>query len=900
MDHTLLLIDGSSFIFRAYYAMPNLTSPTGEPTGAIYGVINMLKQMQKKYTTKYWGCVFDTIGKTFRDHLYPEYKAGRSETPTDLISQFENIYSIIRALGIPVIFKEGIEADDIIGSIAIAAKNNGYKVLIATSDKDFAQLVDDDITLINTMTDEKLDYNGVINKFGVAPDKIIDYLSLVGDKVDNVPGVEKCGPKTACKWLNEYGNLENIIANSSNFSGVVGENLRKAEPWLKTAKTLVTIKHDLDLSDFLPNNNFSDLIVKSVNIELLKEYYSKLGFKSWLNQLSNEAHNNIKTSVAISNKNLPQIALKTENDIKNTLDKLITKKAPIALLVIPDNFLNPTQIKFIFIATDDTIYIIDIENKQHDLFATENDSSNTLKLLISFFNCNLHKIAINYKDLISLLSKFNISINNISGDILLAHYVKNSRINHSLSAIYSEILNLEVIDIPKIHSKTTKDSIWNRNDNNSIIKECSKIIEYALFVEEQIKRQLDKKELVLYHDIELPLANILVKIENEGVLLDINKFKIIENELMSKLKDLENSIYYNAKTTFNINSPKQLQEILFKNLSIPTTGIKKNISGLFSTDEDTLAILEKQGIPIAKYLLEYRMLNKLLNTYVDKLPKMVDKNNKVHTTFEQAVVASGRLSSKDPNLQNIPNRNEFGRRIRECFIAEPNHVLICADYSQIELRILAHFSNDENLIAAFNNNLDIHSITASEIFEKPIEEISKEERRKAKIINFSLLYGKTVYGLSHELDIDRATAKIYIDTYFAKYPKIKECLEKIKNDAHNDGFVTTLWGRKIYLPNINSNNKIIREAEERLALNAPMQGTSADIIKIVMGNIDKWLSKNKLGTKIILQVHDELILHVPDSEKQSIETNLVRLMTDSITLKVKLSVNLKTAKNWDN
>ena len=900
MDNTLLLIDGSSFIFRAYYAMPNLTAPSGEPTGAVYGVINMLKQMQKKYATKYWGCVFDTIGKTFRDHLYPEYKAGRSETPPDLIPQFENIYAIIKALGIPVIFKEGIEADDIIGSIAIAAKNNGYKVLIATSDKDFAQLVDDDITLINTMTDEKLDHNGVINKFGVAPDKIIDYLSLVGDKIDNVPGVEKCGPKTACKWLNEYGNLENIIANSSKFSGVVGENLRKAEPWLKTAKTLVTIKHDLDLSDFLPNNNFSDLIIKPVNIELLKEYYSKLGFKSWLNQLSNETHNSIKNSVAIPNKKLPQITLKTEKDIQNTLDKLITKKIPVALLVIPDNFLNPIQIKFIFIATDDTIYIIDIENKHHDLFATENDSSNTLKLLIPFFNSNLHKIAINYKDLISLLSKFNITVNNVRGDILLAHYVKNSRINHSLSAIYSEILNLEVIDIPKIHSKTTKDSIWNRNNNDAIIKECSMIIEHALFVEEQIRIQLDKKELIIYHDIELPLANILVKIENEGVLLDINKFKIIENELISKLKDLENNIYHSAKTTFNINSPKQLQEILFKNLNIPTTGIKKNISGVFSTDEDTLIILEKQGITIAKYLLEYRMLNKLLNTYVDKLPKMVDKNNKVHTTFEQAVVASGRLSSKDPNLQNIPNRNEFGRRIRECFIAEPNHVLICADYSQIELRILAHFSNDENLIAAFNNNLDIHSITASEVFEKPIEEISKEERRKAKIINFSLLYGKTVYGLSQELDIDRATAKIYIDTYFAKYPKIKECLEKIKNDAHNDGFVSTLWGRKIYLPNINSNNKIIREAEERLALNAPMQGTSADIIKIVMGNIDKWLSENKLATKIILQVHDELILHVPDSEKQLIETNLVRLMIDSITLKVKLSVNLKTAKNWDN
>lgn len=909
MDKTLLLIDGSSFIFRAFHAMPNLSAPDKTPTGATYGIINMLKQMLKKYDTHSWCCVFDAPGKTFRHDMYPEYKANRTETPPELVPQFKDIYEIVPALGIPVIIQPGVEADDVIGTLATKAKELGYKVLIATGDKDFAQLVDDDINLINTMSDELLDYNSVIDKFGVKPKQIVDYLALVGDKVDNVPGVDKCGPKTATKWLNEYETLENIIENADKISGVVGDNLRNSIGWLTTAKTLVTIDTHVDLSHIIPNG-ITHLNLTYPQNEALAKHYSRLGFKTWFRQINeqsnreNQSTDNDKntdiTNLATTIIKKTHIKISQKLEFNNIITKLTTDNEPIALVIIPDNMHLPQYIKYVFIANTTHVYTLqnEVSQAKTDLFDEPEIIENYNNELNKLFNSNIPKILSNYKDTLHIVLKCNMNLYNVIGDITLAHYLANSKASHQLSYIYKEIANVEIFDLITPKNKTSKSNDDILNNYELIISNYQKVVEYAQIIEETLKNKLNTKELYLYKDVELPLARILVNIENAGITLNVPHLKVIESEISQQLSNLENQIYKDSNCVFNLNSPKQLQDVLFNQLQLPTNGLKKNTTG-YSTDEDALKTLESQGISLATLLLEYRGLSKLLNTYINKLPLLVDLNNKLHTTFEQATVASGRLSSRDPNLQNIPVKSGWGRKIRQCFIAQKNHVLICADYSQIELRILAHFSNDENLINAFNNNLDIHAMTASEIFHKPIAEVSKDERRYAKTINFSLLYGKTVFGLANELNIDRTTAKLYIDTYFAKYPRVLDCLNGIKQYASTHGYVETIYGRKIYLPNINSGNKIIREAEERVALNAPMQGTSADIIKIAMCNIDKWLRQNQLKSQIILQVHDELILHVPNDEIDSVRENLSRLMTEGFNLVVKLDTELKVANNWD-
>lgn len=902
MQDTILIIDGSSFVFRAFHAMPPLTAPGGKPTGATRGIINMFKLMQKQYPTKRWACVFDAPGKTFRDEIHPAYKATRSETPSDLIAQLADIYALVRAMGIPVIMQSGIEADDIIGSLAILAKNSGKKVIIATGDKDFAQLVDDDITLVNTMTNEILDIAGVVKKFGVTPKQIIDYLSLVGDKVDNIPGVEKCGPKTAVKWLTEYGTLDKVVANADKISGVVGENLRTAIPWLPTAKTLVTIDTKIELDHDQHIAHIDELICKQPDNEILRSYYTELGFKGWLQQLDDELTGATVAAVEQVGATKPAVILLPLTIINSSVvfselvDKLMLNDQPIAVLVVGNEYPSPQSIKTIALATAHDAYIVQLEQASQDLFAAVTPNNTYLPILIKLFSSSIKKILPNAKETLQLLAKLGLKLNNISGDLTLVHYLRNSKVKHTLAAIYNEYLELPVADLPIMNVKPAKDSPWLNDE--LVVKNCHSIISQTINLENKIRRELDPLELKLYQEVELPLASVLVDIESAGIMLDVPQFKLLEQELISNLALLEDKIYAEAKCVFNINSTKQLQDILFIQLNMPTQGIKKNSHG-YSTDEDTLTILAEQGIPIARYMLEYRTLSKLLNTYVAKLPLWVDINHRVHTTFDQAYVASGRLSSRDPNLQNIPIKTDWGKRIRRCFIASPHNKLISADYSQIELRILAHLSGDENLINAFNTNQDIHRATASEIFHKPLDQVSKDERRYAKTINFSLLYGKTVFGLAQELKLDRVTAKLYIDTYFAKYPKIKACMDGIKNFAHEHGYVATVFGRKIYLPNINTGNRIVREAEERLALNAPMQGTSADIIKFAMVHIAQWLKDNKLKTKMVLQVHDELILDVPLDEIEVMQHNLAKLMTETVTLCVKMDVEVKIADNWD-
>lgn len=917
MKQTILLIDGSSFIFRAFYAVKNLTAPNGTPTNAIYGVINMLKQMQKKYTTPYWVCVFDAKGKTFRDDIYPEYKATRRETPEELKIQIPMIQEIVADLGIPVIVENGVEADDVIATIAKKYSSLGYDILVATGDKDFAQIVDENITLVNTMTNEVLDEAGVLQKFGVQTTQIIDYLSLIGDTVDNVPGVTKCGPKTAVKWLEEYGSISNLIENKNKLMGVVGENFRNAIEWLPTAQRLITIDCNVNITE-KNIHNIESLTVSEANYSKLVNIFRELNFRTWLrdaetwlqqnNSNQNDLFNNQTESIDVKLTNLnidkPLEYIHDNNTLQKIVRNIIDNQEVTAAHLICNDYTNRNSpIVAMILESDSTRYIINImtiSNPNDDLLIMDNESTNTnelqLEYIQEYWQSSIGKIVANSKDTYYQLETLNIQPNNIIGDLALASYIAKSTDKHNLSEIITRELQIDIANEESIFGKGAKRQLFNQIATDLQTKYLDGI-GHILDAHRCILTKLDEPTLNLYQNIELPLAKILYSLEKAGIKIDIVKLRTLSNKLHIQLKDIENKVHATASQVFNLNSPKQLQDILFTQLKLPTDGIKKITSG-FSTDEESLNILSEQGFSIADLLLEYRYLNKLLNTYVDKLPEYADNKSLVHTSLEQTIVTSGRLSSKDPNLQNIPVRSEYGQLIRECFIATENHSMICADYSQIELRILAHISQDENLISAFNSGADIHLATASQIFAKPINEITKDERRYAKSINFGLIYGKSVFGLAKELKIDRAAAKIYIDNYFAQYPKVKQFMENIKKSAHSNGYVETIYGRKIFLPNINSSNKILSQADERLALNAPMQGSASDIIKIAMININKWINNNKLQTKMILQVHDELIFDVPQNEIEIILTNLPKLMSEQTPLSVALEIEAKSANNW--
>ncbi len=913
MEKTILLIDGSSFIFRAFYAIRELTSPNGTPTNATYGIVNMLKQMQKKYSTPHWVCVFDSSGKTFRDDIYPEYKANRRETPPELKIQFPYIYKIIDKLGIPVVIEEGVEADDVIATIAKKYSAEGYKILIATGDKDFAQVVDEQITLVNTMTNEILDINGVINKFGVRPDQIIDYLSLIGDNVDNVPGVTKCGPKTAQKWLSEYETIDNLVINKDKLSGVVGENFRNAIEWLKTARELIKIDTNVNITQ-LDVKNIANLTLRNPEHEELIPIFQELNFRTWLKECQIALQqgkeqdlldkgplieaNALETYIPLKSKQL--INLNDPMLIDQAVKEIIHNNLITSFYIFSRDYTNPlSAIEVVAISDNDKTYAIHLhQKKQDELFSEDSHSPQIMLYLSNYFNSSVPKICSNLKYSLRALSAHGIIPAHISGDITLASYIKCSADNHSLAAIINRnIPNANLLSEEEYFGKGAKKIAWDYLDDEQKQQLIHSYNEHLLSVHTLIVKSLDKQEQLLYRDVELPLALMLFQMEQHGMLINPQRFKALNDELKQKLQSLEDQIYIEAKVAFNINSPKQLQDILFNQLKLPTDGIKANTTG-YSTDEESLSILADLGIPIANLLLEYRTLSKLLNTYVDKLPLAADKDSRLHTSLEQTVVTSGRLSSKDPNLQNIPVRNEYGQKIRQCFVAEPGCKLVCADYSQIELRILAHISNDSNLIEAFKQGLDIHASTASQIFNKPLNEVTKDERRYAKTINFGLIYGKSVFGLAKELKIERSEAKLYIDNYFAQFPKVKAYMEAIKQNAHKDGYVSTIYGRKIFLPSINSGNNILRQAEERLALNAPMQGSAADIIKIAMLNVAGWIEANKLKSKLIMQVHDELIFQVPENELELLMNNLARLMTESIKLIVPLEVDINAAENW--
>jgi DNA polymerase-1 len=933
MTNTILLIDGSSFIFRAFYAIRNLSAPDGTPTNAIYGVINMLKQMQKTYTTPYWVCVFDAKGKTFRDDIYPQYKATRRETPAELIQQIPYIHEIIQDLGIPVIIQEGVEADDIIATIAKKYAALDYKVIIATGDKDFAQIVNRQITLVNTMTGEQLDSVGVEKKFGVKPNQIIDYLSLIGDSVDNVPGVAKCGPKTAQKWLHQYGSIANLILNQNQLSGAVGANFRAAGDWLATAQRLITIDCNVIIKNY-DINVISNLSRKTADYKRLLPVFSKLNFRTWrteaeaaLNQETNlftQPLLNLSTSVdlnpslsldhpiigaveltanadAMNHLKLkkPLQIIQDKHELQELIKQIIQEHQTTAFNFIQCDYINPNSpLCYVLIISHKQVNLIPLA-AEYDLLKQPETKFNCIDLL-DYWNATAPKICYNLKAQLRLLNNNGVQLQAVHGDLALASYIENSLQSHELNTIIHRANpDLQLANLTEILGKGTKRISFTALPKHQQQEYLLNLHSTMLETHQAIVNKLSPAEQNLYYNVELPLSTVLYQIETAGMLIDTNCLLALAQELRNKLEDCTTQIHQLAHCVFNLNSPKQMQEVLFGSLKIPTTGIKKLVSG-FSTDEESLAILADSGYVIASHILKYRYLNKLLTTYVDKLPNYADQNGLIHTSLEQIVVASGRLSSKDPNLQNIPVRNEYGQAIRSCFIAKPGYKLVAADYSQIELRVLAHICQDQNLIAAFKSGADIHSATASQIFGKPLKQINKEERRYAKTINFGLIYGKSVFGLAKELKIERNAAKIYIDNYFAQFPQVLQYMEQVKQEAHQNGYVQSIYGRKIYLDNINSHNAILRQAEERLALNAPMQSSAADIIKIAMLNVNRWLKEQDLSSAMVLQIHDELLFQVPESELTLVKENLGSLMTQNINLAVPLIVDITIANNWGN
>ena len=904
---TLLLVDGSSYLYRAFHGLPDLRNSRQEPTGAIYGVLNMLRKLHKEFPSDYSVCVFDAKGKTFRNDLYPEYKANRSAMPDDLRAQIQPLHEAITAMGWPILIQEGVEADDVIGTLCKEATQNQFNVVVSTGDKDLAQLVNKHVTLINTMTNEKLDIEGVKNKFGLMPNQIIDYLTLIGDTSDNVPGVEKVGPKTALKWLNEYQTLDNIVNNAAQFSGVVGENLRKALDWIPKAKDLITIRCDLDI-----DKNWDNFKPKAQDPSTLENLYQRFEFKNWLNEIKEgSSENNLsgksseeKISIKSPSHFISKIKYDTifDKDLLHVwLEKIKEKK--YVCVDTETNSLDTMQAKIVGISiavnAGEAAYI----PLAHDYPGAPKQLSidtilNLLKPMLE--DEKIKKIGQNIKYDAHVFLNHGIHLKGIKHDTMLQSYVAESHQSHGMDNLSLRHLGHTCVSYEDVAGKGVNQLKFNQVDINVASHYSSEDADVTLqlnqFFNPTIESDVSLK--FIYENIEMPAAGVLLKIERNGVLVDHKKLNAQSHEIGKKILLLEEEAYQLAGQPFNLASPKQLQDILFNKLGIKS--LKKTPSGAPSTDEEVLQDLALD-YPLPKLLLEHRSLSKLKSTYTDKLPKMINANTgRIHTSYNQAVAITGRLASSDPNLQNIPIRTLEGRKIREAFIANEGSSILSADYSQIELRIMAHLSQDKRLLEAFKNNEDIHKSTAAEIFGCDLGSVSQEQRRYAKVINFGLIYGMSVFGLSKSLGIERSAASNYIETYFARYPGVKRYMEEAKLFAKDKGYVETFFGRRLWIPEINSSNGIRRAAAERAAINAPMQGTAADLIKLAMISVDQWLSQNThLKTKMIMQVHDELVFEVPQDEINILRRELPLLMEGVANLDIPLIVDIGVGLNWD-
>ncbi|MGH8726560.1 MAG: DNA polymerase I [Burkholderiales bacterium] len=886
---TLLLVDGSSYLYRAFHALPDLRNRLNEPTGAIYGVLNMLRRLHKDYAADYSACVFDAKGKTFRDDLYPAYKAHRPAMPEDLAAQIEPLCEAIRALGWPLLIVDGVEADDVICTLANRASHEGMKCVVSTGDKDIAQLVNSRVTLVNTMTNETLDEAGVVKKFGVAPSQLLDYLTLIGDSVDNVPGVEKVGPKTAAKWIAQYGSLDELISHADEISGIVGENLRKAREWLPHAREVLKVKCDVGLPV-----TFEDLKLQARDTAKLESLFERFEFKSWRQELHSESQNSVEVAAVASVKAEIIVSETQLNEWLATMQAadLVSLKAE----TIGANAVS-AKLVGVAIATGDGAAYVPVAHSYAGAPA-QLSCGTALQCLRPWLQDPARKkIGHNLKYDKHVLANHGITLVGIADDIQLESYVLESHASNSLKELARRHLRTDATALEDIAGKGVAQVGFDQVAIERAAEYSAQCATLALKLHHELRPKIENNAGLefVYEQIEMPLIEVLFRMERNGVLIDAAKLSEQSRELAEQIRELQERAFAEAGVPFNLGSPKQIQEILFDKLGLPV--LKKTPSGVPSTDEDVLQRLALDH-RLPKILLEHRAVSKLKNTYTDKLPQMVAaQSGRIHTNYSQAVAVTGRLASLEPNLQNIPIRTAEGRKIREAFIAPPGSHIVSADYSQIELRIMAHLSQDENLLRAFAAGDDIHRATAAEVFGLAPEEVSAEQRRQVKAINFGLIYGMSAFGLSRELGLERAAAQHYMQRYFARYPGVAKYMERTRETARAQGYVETVFGRCLWLPEIKSSNNLRRQAAERAAINAPMQGTAADLIKLAMIAIDRFLSDKQ--SQLIMQVHDELVLEVPDSELDLIQRELPRLMSEVAILDVPIVVALGTGKNWD-
>lgn len=889
----LILVDGSSYLYRAFHALPALANSKNFPTGAIKGIVAMLKVLLNTYQPESIAVIFDAKGKTFRDDLYPEYKANRKEMPVELQQQVEPIHQIIRAMGLPIISVTGVEADDVIGTLAHQAEKNHVPVLISTGDKDIAQLVNHNITLINTMTNTTLDPAGVKEKFGVRPDQIIDYLTLVGDTSDNVPGVPKVGPKTAVKWLDEYETLDNIIKHADKISGKIGENLRDSLNHLPLSKTLVTIKLDVPLP-----LNYTDLQLTSPDNKTLIELFKELEFKGWLTELLDGAPEN---KASAENNYQHYKIIYDEKDFAAMLECI--KDAKILAIDTETTSLDYMTAQLVGVsccAEPGKAYYVPFGHDYSGAPVQLSKERVLAGIKPIFENADIQKVGQNIKYDIEVLANAGIAVKGVAFDTMLESYVLDSTgSTRDMDSLALKYLGWRTITFEDVAGKGAKQITFNLVETEKAGTYAAEDADVTLRLHNELWPRVQKEKglLQVFRDIEMPLVPVLAKMELTGVMIDPAKLIAQGKELQQRLNELEKETYELSGATFNLNSPKQLQEVLFEKLNLPV--LQKTPTGQPSTAD---AVLQELALDfeLPRLIIEYRSLGKLISTYTSKLVEQVNPvTQRVHTSYNQTGAATGRLSSSDPNLQNIPVRTPQGRRIRQAFIAPKNCLLVSADYSQIELRLMAHISQDPSLLKAFANNIDIHKATAAEVWGVPLEEVTQDMRRDAKAINFGLIYGMSAFGLTRQLGIDRHSAQDYIDKYFARYPQVKAYMENTRTHAKEKGYVETLWGRRLYLPDINASKIPRQKAAERTAINAPLQGSAADIIKLAMLRIANWLAAENVPAKMIMQVHDELVFEVAAEHVEIVKEGIREHMTNVVELSVPLLVSIGSGDNWD-
>jgi DNA polymerase I len=950
-ENTLLLVDGSNYLYRAFHALPDLRNKDGEPTGAIYGMASMLRRLRTDGKLvghpRYAAVVFDAPGRTFRDDIYPEYKATRKEMPADLVRQIAPIHRLVRALGWPLLMIEGIEADDVIGTLVEQASRRGLRTVVSTGDKDLAQLVGEQVTLVNTMTrdnapPEPMDRDGVIAKFGVPPERVVDFLTLVGDTVDNVPGVDKVGPKTAAKWLAEYGSLDGVIANAARIGGVAGENLRRSLEWLPTGRQLVTIRTDCDLVPHVVAFE-TDLAFEPERTGELRELFERYGMRSMLRDIEQRIASGSEGAVGSEVSNRADAAAGAtgalaaaasdaapgpaggaataagglrgpdgqpiEPEYESVLDEASFERwlaaidtAPLTALDTETTSLDEMQAELLGVSLSiepGRGCYIPVAHRYVGVPAQLDRDWVLGRLRPWLEDPSRPKVGQNLKYDAHVFQNHGIVLRGIAHDTMLQSYVLEAHRPHGMDSLALRHLERRTITYDEVTGKGAARVGFEQVSVEAATRYSAEDAEVTMHLHRTLFPQIEAEPRLLdvYSRIELPTAVVLQKMERHGVLVDASVLERQSVELGARMVELERAAHEQAGGPFNLNSTRQLAEVLYDRLKLPV--LKKTASGAPSTDEDVLDRLA-QDYPLPKLLLEYRGLSKLKSTYADKLPKMVNpRTGRVHTCYAQAVAVTGRLSSSEPNLQNIPIRTAEGRRIREAFIAAPGCVVVSADYSQIELRIMAHISADENLMRAFAEGMDVHRATAAEIFGLSPDEVDTEQRRYAKTINFGLIYGMSAFGLAAQLGIERGAARSYIERYFARYPGVARYMEETRATARAKGYVETVFGRRLWLAEINSPNGPRRSAAERAAINAPMQGTAADLVKLAMIAVQDWLEQERLSTRLLLQVHDELVLEVPQPELDTVREALPRLMAGVASLSVPLLVEVGMGANWD-